>query len=113
TSVGRGHRLGWHRGGGLGVGGALLTGGTRWLAREASKGCGLVGACTRGHDGRPLVSRSAPAGASHRQPAKQPPEAQDRQLVEKKVWKHGTTPSLGGETGGLYLILGPMELSAA
>ena len=22
-------------------------------------------------------------------------------------------PSLGGETGGLYLILGPMELSAA
>ena len=31
--------------------------------------------------------------------------------VEKKVWNHGTTPSLSGETGGLYRILESMELS--
>jgi hypothetical protein len=43
----------------------------------------------------------------------QPQKSQDRQLVEKQVWNHGKTPSLGGETGGLYLILRPMELSAA
>ena len=37
----------------------------------------------------------------------------DSQLVEKKVWNHGKTPSLSDETGGLYLIRGPVELSAA
>ena len=42
-----------------------------------------------------------------------PQESQDCQLVEKKVRNHGKPPSLGGETGGFYLILGPMELSAA
>jgi hypothetical protein len=29
------------------------------------------------------------------------------------VWNHGKVPSLGGETRGFYLILGPRELSAA
>jgi hypothetical protein len=33
-------------------------------------------------------------------------------LIEKKVWNHGTTSLLGGETEELYLIPGPMELSA-
>jgi hypothetical protein len=43
----------------------------------------------------------------------QPQESQDCQLVEKKVRNHGKPPSLGGETGGFDLILGPMEFSAA
>ena len=33
--------------------------------------------------------------------------------AEKKVWNHGKVPSLGSETRGFYLILGPRELSAA
>ena len=67
------------------------------------------------HDGlgwRSLCHRAS-AGPGRVQHDKQPQESQDRQLIEKKVWNHGTTPLLGGETEGLYLILGPMELSAA
>ena len=93
----------------------LLTQGTMRLVGQSWKRCGLVRAFTRwlAELSRPLTSRSAPAGPSHRQHAKQPQESQERQLVEKKVWNHGKTPSLGGETGGFYLILGPMELSVA
>jgi len=38
---------------------------------------------------------------------------QDHQLVEKWLRNHGNVPSLGGETRGFYLMLGPRELSAA
>jgi hypothetical protein len=38
---------------------------------------------------------------------------QDHQLVEKWLRNHGKVPSLGGETRGFYLILGPRELSSA
>jgi hypothetical protein len=38
---------------------------------------------------------------------------QDDQLVEKWLRHRGKVPSLGGETRGFYLMLGPRELSAA
>jgi len=38
---------------------------------------------------------------------------QDHQLVEKWLRNRGKVPSLGGETRGFYLMLGPRELSAA
>jgi hypothetical protein len=38
---------------------------------------------------------------------------QDHQLAEKWLRNHGKVPSLGGETRGFYLILGPRELSLA
>src|SRR6516165_6916418 len=44
---------------------------------------------------------------------KYPEQSQQHELIEKKVWNHGKVPSLGGEIGGFYLILGPRELSAA
>ena len=37
---------------------------------------------------------------------------QDHQLVEKWLRNCGKVPSLGGETRGFYLMLGPRELSA-
>ena len=37
----------------------------------------------------------------------------DHQLAEKWLRNHGKVPSLGGETRGFYLILGPRELSLA
>jgi hypothetical protein len=75
----------------------------------------LLGALTPRHDGLGWRSlcRRASAGPGSVQHDTQPQEAQDCQLVEKQVWNHDTTPSLGGETGGLYLIRGPIELSAA
>ena len=36
---------------------------------------------------------------------------QDHQLVEKWLRNRGKVPSLGGETRGFYLMLGPRELS--
>src|SRR5262245_42158709 len=95
--------------------GFLLTQGTVGLVGEACKRLRLLGALTPRYDGLGWRSlcRRASAGPGCVQHDTQPQEAQDCQLVEKKVWKHGTTPSLGGETGGLYLMLGPMELSAA
>src|SRR5215467_14547735 len=93
----------------------LLTQGTVGLVGEACKRLGGLGASTLRHDGLGwrALCRRASAGPGSVQHDTQPQEAQDRQLVEKKVWNHGTTPSLGGETGSLYMILGPMELSAA
>jgi hypothetical protein len=44
---------------------------------------------------------------------KQPQQSQQHELIEKKVWNHGQVSSLGNETGRFYLILGPIELSAA
>jgi hypothetical protein len=37
----------------------------------------------------------------------------DQKNLQPVMWNHGKTPSLGGETGGFYLILGAIELSAA
>jgi|SoiMethySBSTD1v2_1073268.scaffolds.fasta_scaffold127839_3 hypothetical protein len=85
------------------------------LVGETHKRLGLLGALTSRPDGLGWRSlcRSTSAGPGSVQHDTQPQESQDRQLVEKKVWNHGTTPSLGGEMRGLYLILGPMELFAA
>jgi hypothetical protein len=93
----------------------LLTQGTGGLKGEACKRLGLLGAVTPRQDGLGWRSlcRRASAGPGSVQHDTQPQEAQDCQLVEKQVWHHDTTPSLGGETGGLYLIRGPIELSAA
>ena len=44
---------------------------------------------------------------------KEPQESQDRQLIVKEVWNHGMAPLHGGVTGTLYLLLGPVEGSAA
>jgi len=79
--------------------------------RETRKRFGLLGAWTSWLDELGWLWRcnSASAGPGRVQHDKQPQESQDRQLVEKQVWNHGPTPSLGGETGGLYLIRGPME----
>src|SRR4029453_954161 len=93
----------------------LLTQGTGGLKGEACKRLGLLGAVTprqAGRGGRSLCRRAS-AGPGSVQHDTQPQEAQDCQLVEKQVWHHDTTPSLGGETGGLYLMRGPIELSAA
>jgi Asp-tRNA(Asn)/Glu-tRNA(Gln) amidotransferase A subunit family amidase len=60
-----------------------------------------------------LFSSSASARPSIVQQEKQPQQSQQHQLIEKQVWNHGKTSSLGGETGGFYLIRGPIELSAA
>src|SRR5712691_139125 len=93
----------------------MRTQGTGGLMGEACKRLGLLGALTPRHDGlggRALCCRASarPGSVQH---DTQPQESQDCQLVEKKVRNHGTPPSLGGETGGFYLILGPIELSAA
>jgi hypothetical protein len=115
ASVGRRHRIRSHRRPGLGMCCLVLTQGTGGLVGEACKRLGLLGALTPQPDGlgwRSLCCRAS-AGPGRVQHDKQPQESQDCQLVEKKVWNHGKTPSLGGETGGFYLILGPMELSAA
>ena len=95
--------------------GFLLAQGTRGLVRETRKRFGLLGAWTSWRDEVGCLWRcnSASAGPGSVQYDKQSQESQDRQLIEKKVWNHGTTPSLGGETGGLYLMLGPMEFSVA
>jgi hypothetical protein len=100
---------------GLGLDCHVLTQDTGGLVGEACKRLGLLGALTPRHDGlgwRSLGWRAS-AGPGSVQHDTQPQESQDRQLVEKKVWNHGKTPSLSDETGGLYLILGPIELSAA
>ncbi len=44
---------------------------------------------------------------------KQPQQSQQHELIEKKGWNHGQVPSLGNETGRVYLILGLIELSTA
>ena len=113
--VRRGHWLRWHRRGQLGRRRLVFTQGAVGLKGEACQRLGLLGALPPRQDGLGWRSlcRRASAGPGSVQHDTQPQEAQDCQLVEKKVWKHGTTPSLGGETGGLYLMLGPMELSAA
>src|SRR5215471_7746599 len=86
----------------------LLTQGTVGLVGEACKRLGVLGALTPRHDGLGwrVLGRRASAGPGSVQHDKQPQESSDRQLVEKQVWHHGITPSLGGETGGLYLISG-------
>jgi hypothetical protein len=115
AAVGRRSRSGPHRGLWRGVRRFLRAQGTMGLVGETRKRLGLLGALTSRPDGlggRSLC-RSTSAGLGSVQHDTQPQESQDRQLVEKKVWNHGTTPSLGGEMGGLYLMLGPMELSAA
>src|SRR4029453_10762713 len=106
---------GWRGTGGLRARrGGVLTQGTGRLVGEACKRLGLLGALTPQHDGRGWGSLCcrASAGPGSVQHAKEPQESQDRQLVEQKVWNHGKTSSLDGETGRFYLILGPMELSA-
>src|SRR5215813_7640049 len=93
----------------------VLTQGTGGLMGEACKRLGLLGALTPRHDGlggRSLCCRAS-AGPGSVQHDTQPQESQDCQLVEKQVWNHGATPSLDSETGGLYLIREPIELSAA
>ena len=93
----------------------LRTRDTVWLAGETWKRFRVFGGLTRGRDGRgwPLLAHNAWAGPSHIQHDKQPQKSQDDQRIEKQVWNHGQAPSLSGETGRVYLILGPMELSAA
>ena len=115
AAVGRRYRSGPHRGLWRGVRCFLRAQGTMGLVGETRKRLGLLGALPSRPDGlrgRSLC-RSTSAGPGSVQHDTQPQESQDRQLVVKKVRKHGTTPSLGGEMGGLYLMLGPMELSAA
>src|SRR6266853_2802225 len=93
----------------------LRTGGTGGLAGEARKRLRVAGALARWQDGlhwSPLC-RSALARPGSRQHEKYPEQSQQHELREKKVWNHGKVPSLGGETRGFYLILGPRELSAA
>jgi hypothetical protein len=93
----------------------VLTQGTVGLVGEACKRLGVLGALMPRHDGLGWRSlgRRASAGPGRVQHDTQPQEAQDCQLVEKQVGNHDTTPSFGSETGGLYLIREPIELSAA
>ena len=70
----------------------LLTQGTVGLMGEACKRLGFLGALTPPYAGLGWRSlcRRASAGPGSVQHDKKPQESQDRQLVEQKVWNHGT-----------------------
>src|ERR1043166_5565874 len=79
----------------------VLTQGTGGLMGEACKRLELLGALAPRHDGLGghFLCCRASAGPGSVQHDTQPQESQECQLVEKQVWNHDTTSSLGGETG--------------
>src|SRR5215510_3815365 len=115
TARRRRHRIGSHGRGRLGMRDVLVTQGTVWFLGQARKRFGLSRALEVWLDrcGWSLCSSSASARPSIVQQEKQPQQSQQHQLIEKQVRNHGTTPSLGGEMGGFYLLCGSIELSAA
>ncbi len=94
AAVGRGHRLGWHRRGRLGMRGFLRTQGTRRFVRQAVKGFRLVGSFTFGLDGRRCRwYRSPSVRLGNMQHDEEPHEGHQSELVVKKVCNHDIAPS--------------------
>jgi len=72
----------------------LLTGGTRGRAGEARKRLQVAGALGRclGRPGRCGARGGAVGGLHHVEHETQPHQADEQQLVEKRVWHHGIAP---------------------
>jgi hypothetical protein len=115
AAVGRWHRIGSYRRGCFGMRCLVFTGDAMGFVGETLERFGLVRAVALGLDGLswPLWCRGASLRPAIVQHEKQPQPSQQHELIEKKVWNHGQVSSLGNETGRVYLILGPIELSAA
>jgi hypothetical protein len=94
TSVGRGHRIGWHRRRGQRMHSLLLTGRTGGLVRQADKRFRLLAACASRRDGRGGPRCLSPAGAwpCQRQHNKQPQESQDQELIVTLLSAKGGAP---------------------
>jgi hypothetical protein len=115
AALGPDDRGGWPRRGPLGRRRLVLTEGTGWLMGEACQRLGRSRALAVWQERRgwSVCSSRASARPSRGQQEKPPQQSQQPQLREKQVWHPGQTSSFGGETGGFYLIRGPIELSAA
>src|SRR5215475_14863242 len=116
TAVGRGHRLGWHWRGRLGMGRFVLTQSTRRCVRQARERLGRGGALALGLDecplGWPRLGPGAAAGPEGVQHHTEPQKSQHHELIVKKVWNHGIAPSPWDDMGALYRVFGAGQLSA-